>query len=196
MGAYSMDRRSWIQPGKHRKVKVTRRAGEALHRDCVEPKVQRRIGWMFWGSISGIHGKGPVLFWEKDWGSISSASYCQHIVPLLADYINRTRLILMQDNAGAHAAKDTLIEMQVQGVIPMYWPANSPDLNPIETVWNWMKDYIQAKYGEIHRSYPRLREAVIEAWNAVTDEQVKELIKSMHDRCQAVIDAEGWHTKY
>ena len=40
----------------------------------------------------------------------------------------------MQDNAGAHAAKDTLVEMRVQGLIPIYWPANSPDLNPIETV--------------------------------------------------------------
>ena len=56
------------------------------------------------------------------------------MVPLLEDYISRTRLILMQDNAGAHAAKDTLVEMRVQGLIPIYWPANSPDLNPIETV--------------------------------------------------------------
>lgn len=38
---------TWVQPGKHKKVRVTRRNGEALHRDCVEPKVQRRIGWMF-----------------------------------------------------------------------------------------------------------------------------------------------------
>ena len=57
---------TWIQPGKHKKVKVTRRRGEALHGDSVEPKVQRKIGWMFWGSISGLYGKGPGLFWEKN----------------------------------------------------------------------------------------------------------------------------------
>lgn len=55
---------TWVQPGRHRKVKVTRRKGEALHKDCVEPRVQRKIGWMFWGSISGL-GKGPGMFWEK-----------------------------------------------------------------------------------------------------------------------------------
>ncbi|RFU23549.1 hypothetical protein B7463_g12789, partial [Scytalidium lignicola] len=38
---------TWVRPGKHKKVKVTRRKGEALHKDCVEPKVQRQIGWMF-----------------------------------------------------------------------------------------------------------------------------------------------------
>jgi hypothetical protein len=38
---------TWIQPGKHKKVKVTRRPGEELHRDCIDEKVQRRIGWMF-----------------------------------------------------------------------------------------------------------------------------------------------------
>ena len=136
------------------------------------------------------------MFWEKNWGTISSASYCQRIVPTLAQYIDRTRLTLMQDNASGHAARDTLAELRRFNLIPIFWPANSPDLNPIETVWDWIKDYIQEKYPEVHRSYPRLREAVAEAWNAVTDEQVRELIRSMPERCQAVIDAQGGHTKY
>ena len=48
---------------------------------------------------------------------------------------------------------------------------------------------------KIHRLYKQLRELVIEAWNAVTDKQVKGLIESMYDRYQDVIDAKGWHTK-
>jgi hypothetical protein len=187
---------TWVQPGRHKKVKVTRRVGEVLHPDCLEPKIQRKIGWMFWGSISGLQGKGPGILWEKDWGTISSTSYCQHIVPVLTPYIDRTRLLLMQDNASSHASRDTLAELQRRGLFPIFWPANSPDLNPIETVWDWMKDYIQEKYPEVHRSYPRLKEAVAEAWNAVTDEQVRELIRTMPQRCQAVIDAQGGHTKY
>jgi hypothetical protein len=46
------------------------------------------------------------------------------------------------------------------------------------------------KYPEIHRSYPRLRKAVIEAWNSITNEEIRELIGTMHERCQAVIDAQ------
>lgn len=62
---------------------------------------------MFWGSISGAYSKGPGLFWEKNWGSISSKSYYQYIVPVLAQYIDRTKLILIQDNAKGHAAMAT-----------------------------------------------------------------------------------------
>jgi len=150
---------------------------------------------MFWAGISGF-GKGPCIFWEKDWGTITSESYCNHIVPIMAEYVSQTRLIPMQDNASGHAAQATLAFMREKGLVPIFWPANSPDLNPIETLWDKIKDYIQDKYPEIHRSYPKLRAAVIEAWNLITDEEVRDLIRTMHERCQAVIDADGWHINY
>jgi transposase len=157
--------------------------------------VQRKIGWMFWGSISGL-GKGPGIFWEKAWGTIGSDSYCEHIVPILEDYIKRTGLVLMQDNATGHAAKDTLAYIANKGLHPIFWPANSPDLNPIETLWDKIKDYIGEKHPDIHRSYPKLRAAIVEAWESIAHEDILDLIRSMPERCQAVIDAEGWHTKY
>lgn len=86
--------------------------------------------------------------------------------------------------------------MREYNLIPIFWPANSPDLNPIETLWDKIKDYIQEKYPDIYRSYLRLKAAVCEAWNSIIEEDIRDLIKSMHNRCQAVIDAEGWHTKY
>lgn len=36
--------------------------------------------------------------------------------------------------------------MREHNLIPIFWPANSPDLNPIETLWDKIKDYIQEKY--------------------------------------------------
>jgi len=60
-----------------------------------------------------------------------------------------------------------------------------------------MKDWIQKRYDDQDKLfYNTLRKAVREAWDAVTPEQLKELIDSMHDRCEAVITAEGKHTKY
>lgn len=83
---------------------------------------------------------------------------------------------------------------QAKAYTLFFWPANSPDLNPIETLWNKIKDYIEGRYPEIHRSYPKLRAAVVEAWNAVAHKDILDLIRSMPERCKAVIDAEGWHT--
>jgi len=68
-------------------------------------------------------------------------------------------------------------------------------LKPIEAVWNIMKDWIQEHHGDQNKfSYNTLRKAVREAWDAVTPEQSEELIDSMHDRCEAVIAAEGKET--
>ena len=102
----------------------------------------------------------------------------------------------MQDNAKPHSAKATLEYMNQRGLIPIFWPSNSPDLNPIETLWDMMKDYIQEKHPDIHTKYAQLRTTVWEAWSSISEEDIRDLIRTMPARCQAVIEAEGWHTKY
>lgn len=59
---------TWVKPGRHSRPRVTRKIGESklYHPDCIEPRYQRKIGWMFWGSISGKYGRHCVVFWEKD----------------------------------------------------------------------------------------------------------------------------------
>ena len=53
----------------------------------------------------------------------------------------------MQDGAPRHASRATRIELESRGIKLIFWPAFSPDLNPIETCWNWMKHYIEDKWG-------------------------------------------------
>jgi transposase len=54
--------------------------------------------------------------------------------------------IFMQDGAPGHAAKETLQDLLERGIRKMNWPPFSPDLNPIETVWDWMKEWIWNNY--------------------------------------------------
>ena len=102
----------------------------------------------------------------------------------------------MQDNAPGHTAAYTMKKLQLRGISTIKWPPFSPDLNPIETIWNKMKDYIMNNYTTGNMTYDRLREAVSEAWNSITNEDLNALIDEMHDRCHAVIDAGGLYTKY
>jgi transposase len=95
----------------------------------------------------------------------------------------------MQDSAPCHIAKGAIEDLEERGIICIRWPAFSPDLNPIEMVWNWMKDWIQERYDE-------LREAIIAAWDAVPDAYLNQLLEEMPAKCQAVIDANGLHTRY
>lgn len=73
---------TWMSYGHYRKVFVTRKPGEELDPTCIKEREQRQAGWMFWACFSGI-GKGPRVFWEKEWGTITTESYQQHIVPVI-----------------------------------------------------------------------------------------------------------------
>lgn len=47
---------------------------------------------------------------------------------------------LMQDGAPCHAAGETAKDFEERGIIPIFWLAYPPDLNPVETLWYWMKE--------------------------------------------------------
>jgi hypothetical protein len=59
-----------------------------------------------------------------------------------------------------------------------------------------MKDWIAIHYPERKATYDQLRQQVIEAWNAIGSEVLRDLVQSMRQRCQDVIDANGGHTKW
>ena len=192
---------TWVTSGYHKRCYVTRKAGEEIDDTCLKTSPPRKRGWMFWGSFHGS-SKGPCLFWEKEWGYIDSEQYTQRIVPIIDGYIRLIRqqgswLQLMQDGAPGHASQSTINELAERGIYPISWPAFSPDLNPIEMVWNWMKDWIQEHFPDDYQlSYDSLREVVRASWDAVPEDFLSGLMNSMQARCQAVIEAEGGHTKY
>ncbi|EPS44330.1 hypothetical protein H072_1671 [Dactylellina haptotyla CBS 200.50] len=102
-----------------------------------------------------------------------------------------------QDNAPAHAAAATRQDLEERKVQVIQWPAFSPDLNPIETVWNYMKDYIEDHHSaRKNPSHSVLRRYVQEAWEVVPEAYLQDLVNTMPARCQAVIAANGYHVKF
>jgi len=104
---------------------------------------------------------------------------------------------LIQNHAPGHSAKSTLKTFENAGVLLIFWPAFSPDLNPIKTLWNLMKDWIQDNYIiKDLTSYKTFRKAVTEAWEAVKQATLNKLFNGMHARCVAIINADKRATKY
>lgn len=76
----------------------------------------------------------------------------------------------------------------------MTWPANSPDINPIENVWKLLKDKIQGRYN-FPKTIDELKTALKEEWENLDISILDEVIASMPRRINAVLKAKGV-TKY
>ncbi len=101
--------------------------------------------------------------------------------------------ILQQDLAPAYTAKTTCKWFADHDITVLDWPANSPDLNPIENLWGIVK----RKISNIRSNITDELKAVIKAtWASITPEQSHKLIASMPRRIETVIHANRAPTKY
>ncbi len=101
--------------------------------------------------------------------------------------------IFQQDLAPAHTAKGTKSWFNVHGVTVLDWPANSPDLNPIENLWGIVKRKIRDTRPN---NADDLKATIKATWASIPPQQCHKLITSMPRRIEAVIKAKGAPTKY
>lgn len=99
-----------------------------------------------------------------------------------------------QDNAPCHTARVVKTWFQQDDVIVMKWPAQSPDLNPIENLWQQIKVIVCKQKPKTAR---RLKECIITAWHhVIKEDSLHALLNSMKVRFQAVINPKRYPTKY
>ena len=93
----------------------------------------------------------------------------------------------------AHTAKSTNTGFNNHGIIVLDWPANSPDLNPIENPWG----IVQRKMRDSRpNNTDELKATIRVTWASITPQQCHRLIASMPCHIDAVINAKGAPTKY
>lgn len=84
----------------------------------------------------------------------------------------------------------------------MEWPAISPDLNPIEHCWAFLKDYLNEHFphligqGMSEQAVREFQDAIEQAWLALNQSVMDGAIMSMRNRVDACIRAKGWYTNY
>ncbi len=102
-------------------------------------------------------------------------------------------LIFQQDMTPAHIVKGTKSWFNDHGVTVLDWPANSPDLYPIENLWSIVKRKMRDTRPN---NADELKAAIKATWASITPEQCHRLIVSMPHRIDAVIHAKRGSTKY
>ena len=112
-------------------------------------------------------------------------------------FYNKTKddIIVQQNNDPKHTCKKAKQWFQDHEYQVMDWPAQSPDINPIEHLWHHLKRRL-VEYEILPKGILELWDRVEEEWNKIPSEVHQNLIESMPRCVEAVMKAKRGYTKY
>jgi hypothetical protein len=176
---------------------VWKRAGAPLQSQHILQTIKFGGGYvMIWGCMTTA-GVGLMCRIE---GKMDAELYEEiledHVFQTLEYYdLDSSNFIFQQDNDPKHTSKRAKKWFEDHEVQLLDWPAQSPDLNPIEHLWHILKMCLQ-QYENPPKGIQELWERVQEEWEKIPKEECVNLINSMPRRIKAVLKAKGGHTKY
>lgn len=183
--------------GSDGKQYVWVRPGEGLSERTVQATLKHGGGsLMVWGAM---HWTGPGQLVKIDGimdGDLYVSILKEDLMASLEEHgVSVDDVIFQHDNDPKHTCKKAKKFLADKGIQVLRWPAQSPDLNPIEHLWEHIKRKLNG-YPTQPKGMLELWERVQEVWAAIPAEVCQKLIRSMPARCRAVIKAKGGHTKY
>ncbi|UYV75691.1 K02A2.6-like [Cordylochernes scorpioides] len=165
-----------------RRVRVWRRRGERSNPAAiVERPTVRQRGIMVWGAIA-YDSRSPLL---RIQGIMTAQRYVDDVLrPVTLPYLQGVaNAIYQQDNARPHTAR--ISQQALQDVQMLPWPPYSPDLSPIEHVWDIIGRRLHALPQP--RSEDELWQMVEREWRAIPQDAIRTLIDSLPRRVAACI---------
>ena len=100
-----------------------------------------------------------------------------------------------QDNASIHKSRLTMNFFANSEISLMKWPGQSPDLNPIEHLWDELERRIR-KQKPPPKTEAELFRLLQTEWEQIPKNVYQNLILSMNNRVKAVLKAKGYATNY
>jgi transposase len=176
---------------------VWKEAGEGLNARLVQQTTKYGGGHvMVWGCMTW-HGVG---FAARIEGNMDADLYTRILDDDLLNTIKWYKLKpenlkFQQDNDSKHTSKKAREWFEDNDIDVLIWPANSPDMNPIEHLWVHIKNELK-KFEHPPSGVLELWERVEKLWDDIPPEVCQNLIESMPRRIQAVAKAKGAWTKY
>ncbi|UYV71891.1 hypothetical protein LAZ67_9000945, partial [Cordylochernes scorpioides] len=165
-----------------RRVRVWRRRGERSNPAAiVERPTVRQRGIMVWGAIA-YDSRSTLL---RIQGTMTAQRYVDDVLrPVTLPYLQGVpNALYQQDNARPHTAR--ISQQALQDVQMLPWPPYSPDLSPIEHVWDIIGRRLHALPQP--RSEDELWQMVEREWRAIPKDAIHTLIDSLPRRVAACI---------
>lgn len=181
--------------GNDRRTRVWRRPGERDRDNFTRPVTPFNGGSvMVWAGVS-YNTMTPLVIVR---GTLTAERYVNeilepHVLPMRRQ-MGENRFILMQDNARPHTAIRTRNFLLINNVTTINHPPMSPDLNPIEHVWDMLGRRLRRDYPQLH-NLEQLTQALLQCWQGIMQRDIQRCI-NMRERLEAVIRNRGGNTRY
>ena len=168
---------------------------EPLKESHIDQAVKHPLKKMFWGCFS-YYGVGPLKPVE---GVMNSEKYLnvltKKVIPEMARKFQEGSGIFQQDSAPCHTSRKVKNFINLNNILVLDWPGNSPDLNPIENLWIRIKLRLRRRDCT---TMVKLIEAISDCWyrDPQTQEKCKKLIDSMPKQVKSVLTSCDGHIRY
>ncbi|GFW44859.1 transposable element Tc1 transposase [Trichonephila clavipes] len=149
---------------------------------------------MVWAGIK-INGHTCLLVVAN--GTITGQRYIDEALPHVRLFRGAVgdKFVFMDDNATCHRTLAVQDCLDSEGIQRLVWPARSPDLNPIENVWDALGRQVAG------RNYPltsknTLIRALTEEWDKLPQQLLDNVVQSIVRRVECCITLHGGHIPY
>ena len=174
-------------------MRVYRRLGERYF--DVNVKEHNRYGGsvMVWAAVT-MHRRTSLQFIV---GNLNSQWYVHEVMrPIVLPFLRQIGqgAVFQDDNVRPHRRHIVNDFVRVKNINRMDWPANSPDLNPIENLWD---DLGRRTYRDNPpQTIRQLRHCLAQEWQNIPQATILRCVGSMRKRCQECVNARGGHISY
>jgi transposase len=151
---------------------------------------------MVWGCITQ---NGPGRLHQID-GIMDAKQYCsilsESLLGTLEDHnLTSCRIIFQQDNDPKHKSRLATAWFKENKITVLPWPLNSPNINIIESVWDYLERRIHTRAKQPSNK-EELWVALQEEWANIDKDFIKKLYDSLLVRVAKLKQAQGSYTRY
>ncbi|KAL4500816.1 hypothetical protein ABPG72_020050 [Tetrahymena utriculariae] len=131
-------------------------------------------------------------------GTLDGEYYCtileKTLIPSCQFLFGKTKWVLVQDNDPKHTCNKVEVFCKANKInILRDWPSSSPDINPIENIWGWIKNKLKQQH---ITTKEQLLQQIDILWQEIPLDFILHAIQSMPNRLQQVINQNGSHINY
>lgn len=180
--------------GSDGKVIVWRSPKEEFNPRCTVPTVKHGGGNVkCWGCFSSA-GVGELIFID---GNMTGEAYREILDNNLLKSVQKLGLshdwVFQHDNDPKHRAAVVTNWLNRNEMHRLNWPSFSPDMNPIEHLWDEVERRLKKKQP---KNKNELKECLTEIWQGIELPVLRKLVDSVPNRLNEVIRVKGYPTKY